>query len=158
MQDSFLEFDSSESWHNVNNYWYDNYDPNPEQIDKFRDVRMVWKIRILFTMQFSMLFTFSLKNKKDECQSVDQLKQDLGNDNLYDTLSNLKQNLRLNLDIQNFENQCHSVNKLLNKNGLILRVYELKDKFCYLIKQNSKWRPFWENYLDVSSKSSMDSI
>ena len=69
---------------------------------------------------------------------MDQLKEDLGNDNLYDTLSNLKQNLRLDLDIQIFENQCHSVNKLLNKNGLILRVYELKDKFCYLIKQNSK--------------------
>ena len=46
--------------------------------------------------------------------------------------------MRLDLDIQNFENQCHSVKELLNKNGLFLRVYELKENFCYLIKQNSE--------------------
>ena len=56
--------------------------------------------------------------------------------NLYYILSDLKENLRLDLDIQNLENQCHSVNELLNKNGLVLRVYKLKDKFRYLIKQN----------------------
>ena len=58
--------------------------------------------------------------------------------NLYDTLSNLNKNLRLDLGIQNFENQCHSVNELLNKNGQFLRVQELKDKFRYLIKRNSE--------------------
>ena len=78
---------------------------------------------------------YQLKNKRDVCQNDKQLKEDLGN--FYDTLSNLKQNLRLGLDIQNSENQCHSVNELLNKNGLFLRVYELKEKFRYLIKQNS---------------------
>ena len=58
--------------------------------------------------------------------------------NLYYILSDLKENLRLDLDIQNLENQCHSVNELFNKNGLVLRVYKLKDKFRYLIKQNSE--------------------
>ena len=46
--------------------------------------------------------------------------------------------IRLNLDIQNFENQRFSVNDLLIKYGLFLRIYELKDKFRYLIKQDSE--------------------
>ena len=37
-----------------------------------------------------------------------------------------------------FENGCFSVNDLLNKYGLFLQVYELKDNFCYFIKQD--WR------------------
>ena len=63
---------------------------------------------------------YQLKNKKEECQNEDQLKEDLGN--LYNILTNLKENLRLHLDTQNFENQCHSVNELLNKNGLFLNL------------------------------------
>ena len=46
--------------------------------------------------------------------------------------------LRLDLDILNFENQCFSVNDLLNKHGLFWRVYELRDKLRYLIKQDSE--------------------
>ena len=34
--------------------------------------------------------------------------------------------------------KCHSVNELENKNGLFLRVYELKNNFRYLIKQSSQ--------------------
>ena len=51
-------------------------------------------------------------------------------------LSATKEKLRLDLDIQNFENQCFSVNVLLNKYGLFLKVYKLKDKFCYSIQQD----------------------
>ena len=46
--------------------------------------------------------------------------------------------MRLDLSIQNFESQCHSVQEPLKKNGLFLRVYKLKEKFRYLIKQNSE--------------------
>ena len=42
------------------------------------------------------------------------------------------------MDTQSFENKCHSVKEQVNKNGLFLRVCKLKDKFRYLIKQNSK--------------------
>ena len=35
--------------------------------------------------------------------------------------------IRLDLDINNYENQCFSVNDLLNKHGLFLIIYELKD-------------------------------
>ena len=37
MQDFFLESDSREYQHEVDNYCNDNYDPDSEQIDKFRD-------------------------------------------------------------------------------------------------------------------------
>ena len=77
---------------------------------------------------------YHLKNKKGECQNEDQLKENLGN--LCITSLNLKENWRVDLDIQNFENQCYSVEKLSDKNRLFLRVYELKEKFRYLIKQN----------------------
>lgn len=64
-----------------------------------------------------------------------ELKKEIENDKLFDALFSVKKKLRLDLDIQNFGNQCFSVTALLNKNGLFLRVYELKEKFCYVIKQ-----------------------
>ena len=33
---------------------------------------------------------YQFKNKKSECQNENQLKEDLGNDNVYDTLSFIK--------------------------------------------------------------------
>ena len=50
----------------------------------------------------------------------------------------LKNQLRIDLDIKHFENQCFSLNDLLIKHGLFLRIYELKYKFRYLIKQDSE--------------------
>ena len=55
-----------------------------------------------------------------------------------DAILSRKDNLRLDLDIQNFENQCFPVTDLIIKYGLLLRIYELKDKFRYLIKQDSE--------------------
>ena len=34
--------------------------------------------------------------------------------------------MRLDLDILTFENQCHQINRILNKNNLFLRVFEPK--------------------------------
>ena len=129
IQDSFLELDSKGLQLNeVSNYFNDNYDPSPEQINEFRDSPKWIKafIRTLLfphglenqdSFYYAILYAFrnQLKNKKDLCQKEDRLKEDLGN--LYDTLSKLKENLRLDLDIQN-----------------VLRFYKLKDKFRYLIK------------------------
>ena len=77
------------------------------------------------------------------------MKSDFENDQLYDALLARKDNLRLDLDIQNFENQCFSVNDLLIKYGLFLRIYELKDTFRHFIfikqdseKENSDERSF----------------
>lgn len=44
----------------------------------------------------------------------------------------LKKFLKLNLDIFTFENQCHVVNQILNKNNLFLRIFEQKSKFRYI--------------------------
>ena len=87
-----------------------------------------------FILLFAIRYQF--KNKKDEC-SIDELKNDIENDQLYDVLFSTKDNLRLDLDIQNFENQCFSFD-LLIKHDLFLSIYELKDKFRYLIKQDSE--------------------
>ena len=83
------------------------------------------KIPIRFVMHFFTL----LDQSKNKCVRDDELKKDLENDELYDKLFTAKAKLRLNLDIQNFQRQCFSVNHLLNKHGLFLRVCELKDKF-----------------------------
>ena len=106
--------------------WIINYDPDSEQIDKFRDsAKRVEEFECTLLCphdlenQDSFYYTtpyaicYQLKNKKDECQNEDQLKEDIGN--IYYALSNSKENLRLDLDIKSFENQYHSVNELLNK-------------------------------------------
>ena len=76
-----------------------------------------------------------LQNAISECR-IGELQKDIENDQLYDALFCSKK--RLDLDIQYFENQCFSVNDLLIKHGLFLRIYELKDKYHYLIKQDSE--------------------
>ena len=86
---------------------------------------MVLKILIHFITRFFTYFDIMWKIKNNECVNEDELKKDLVNDELYDKLLVVKEKLRP--DIQNFENQCFSVNDLLN--DLFLGVYELKDKF-----------------------------
>ena len=49
----------------------------------------------------------------------------------------LKKIFYLDLDIQNFDNQCFIVNRILNNYNLFLRSYELKDKFQYLTVKNA---------------------
>ena len=83
-------------------------------------------------MLFFTLFNISRKKIKRKFVNDHELKKDLEEDQLYDALFVAKK--KLDLDIQNFENPCFSVNDLLNENGLFLRVYQLKDKFQYFTK------------------------
>ena len=77
-------------------------------------------------------FTEKVNNDKD-C-----LRQDVGHA-LFDDLLEIKSQLRLDgQDRLNFENQCFKINKILSRNNMFLRVFELKDKFHYIIKQNSE--------------------
>ena len=48
----------------------------------------------------------------------------------------IKDGLTLDFDILNFEQQCHQVNQILHKCNFFLKVYELKEKFQALVKQN----------------------
>ena len=84
-------------------------------------------------MLFFTLFNISRKKIKRKFVNDDELKKDLEEDQLYDAFFAAKK--KLDLDIQNFENPCFSVNDLLNENGLFLRgLYQLKDKFQYFTK------------------------
>ena len=67
----------------------------------------------------------------------EQLKKEIDNKDLFNLLSAIKETLELDLDIQNFDNQYFAVNSILNKHNLLLRVYELKDKFHGLNLRNS---------------------
>ena len=81
---------------------------------------------LLYAIRFKLI-------GKNDAVDDDQLKQDI---DFSDDLFKIKSLLRLDLDQLNFENQCFKVNTILSKNDMFLRVFELKDKFRYLIKQN----------------------
>ena len=150
MQDSFIDFDYSQE---ANNYCPNDYNPSEKIIVEFKDsakkvedfngTRLIPQgFEFIDSFYYVIPYTiqYQLKNKKTGCQNDNESQKYVDNDNLYDALSPAKEKLQINLDIQNFENQCFSVNNLLNKYGLFLRVYELKDKFCYLIKQDFEER------------------
>ena len=61
-------------------------------------------------MHFFKLLDICQKNLKNECVSGDKLKKDLEDDEINDKLFAAKEKLRLDLDVQNFENHCFSVN------------------------------------------------
>ena len=118
MQDSFLDLDESllptEEVGEASNYCHDNYNPNKDEIDEFRDsARRVGEFKhALFGPQglenpgyFHNAILYNLrykkKNSKETCVSDDQLKQDIENDKLFEDLSKAKDDLRIDLDIQN---------------------------------------------------------
>ena len=93
---------------------------------------------------YSILYAIRHKftKKVDFCEQEDTLKQDVGVD-LSSDLFKIKSSLRLDgEDSLNFENQCFTVNTILSRHNLFLRVFELKDKFHYLIKQNSEQKKY----------------
>ena len=72
--------------------------------------------------------------KVDFLQDEDSLKQDVGITLSHD-LFEIKSLLRLDgEDKLNFENQCFKINTILSRHNMFLRVFELKDKFHYLLK------------------------
>ena len=65
-------------------------------------------------------------NKSSEYDN-EILRKEIGNDDLYFSLLSIKECLEVDLYIQNFDNQSFVVNNVLNKHGLFLKVYELKE-------------------------------
>ena len=55
--------------------------------------------------------------KKNKCGNK-KLKLEIKNDELFDLLLRIKENLHLDLDIPNFDNQCFIVNCILNNHSL----------------------------------------
>ena len=57
---------------------------------------------------------------------------------MFDEIYLLKSVMKLDLDILHFKNQFFQINRILNKNNFFLRVFELKEKFRCLIKQDTE--------------------
>ena len=92
---------------------------------------------ILFFFFFTILYAtcFQLTEKTNACENEDELKNDINKDYLSE-LFLIKNKLKLDFDILNFEQQCHQLNQILNKCNFFLKVFELKEKFRSLVKQN----------------------
>ena len=90
---------------------------------------------VLFAVRYQLTGKFSCIDDDDDVD--EQIKVDIGAE-IFDEIYTLKIMMKLDLDILNFENQCLKVNQILNKNNLFLRVFELKEKFRCLIKQDSE--------------------
>ena len=73
----------------------------------------------------------------EPCANENELKEDIGAE-IFDEIYPLKNMMRFDLGILHFENQCFQINQLLNKNKFFFRVFELKEKFRCLIKQDAK--------------------
>ena len=91
----------------------------------------------LFFFFFAILYAirFQLTEKTNPCEDEDKLKNDINIVDLIE-LFLIKNKLKLDFDILNFEQQCHQVNQILNKYNLFLKVCELKQKFRLIVKQN----------------------
>ena len=74
------------------------------------------------------------KEDFDFSQDEERLREVLGR-NFSENLKLKKHSLLLGLSLSTFETQCHLVNDLLMEKNLLLRVYEFRKKFCYLIKK-----------------------
>ena len=169
IQDSFLDPNSGESLTaaeeaalEASNYCCDNYDPAHDETDEFRDsIRRVGEFKCtLFCPQgvenpdifyYAILYDlhYKKKNSKDTCDRCDQLKQDIENDKLFEASSKASQS-----KARSRYSEFRKSGQLLNENNLFLRVYELKDKFKYLIRQDAKKREFCESCLPVLLRSS----
>ena len=71
------------------------------------------------------------------CREKQKLADVIGQE-IFDKLESKKAFLQLDLSLVTFEMQCHMINDLLMSQNLLLRVYELRKKFRYLIKKVPK--------------------
>ena len=144
VQDSFSDFDYDQE---PNNYCNEDEFENLK-IDDFKDYKSKIEkfTKTLFNPQgfdnkdsffYSILFAirYHLTDKFDVADNDEQIKVDIGAE-IFGEIYTLKNMLKLDLDILNLENRCLKINQILNKNNLFLRVFELKQKFHCLIKQD----------------------
>ena len=144
--DFFSDFDYDQE---PNNYCNENEVCNLP-VDEFKDYKekIVLFIGTLInplglnnkdSFFYSNLYTvrYFLTQKIEPCTNEDELRPDITAE-IFGKIYPLKENMRLDLDILNFEKQCFQINHILNKNNFFLRVFELKEKFRVLIKQDAK--------------------
>ena len=169
VEDSFSDFDFEQEPNNycneneIHDLEVDNFKDYKSKIEKFTKTLVnpqglnnkdSFFYSILFAVRYQLTGKFSCNDDDDVDE---QIKVDIGAE-IFDEIYTLKNMMRLDLDILNFENQCLKINQILNKNNLFLRVFELKEKFRCLIKQDSEKKILSEISQLVSLKSLMDSI
>ena len=141
INDSLTDFDHNQE---ASNYVNDGENDDDEIINDFKDFKSkVEKFKkSLFCHQglknddsffYSILYAirYHLTKKTDAVVNDEEIKVDI-TEKIFDEFFPLKKFLKLNLDIFTFENQCHVVNQILNKNNLFLRIFEQKSKFRYI--------------------------
>ena len=149
VEDSFSGFDFDQQ---LDNYCNEN-EIRDLEIDNFKDYKSKTEnfVKALINPQglnnddsffYSILLTirYHLSRKVENCDDDDdddELKRDIAAE-IFDEIYPLKSMMKLNLDILHFENQCLKVNQILNKHNLFLHIFELKEKFRCLIKQDSE--------------------
>ena len=169
VEDSSSDFDFEQEPNNycneneIHDLEVDNFKDYKSQIEKFTKTLLNPqglnnKGSLFYSRLFAIRYQLTGNFNCDDDDDVDeQIKVDIGAE-IFDEIYTLKNMMRLDLDILNFENQCLKINQILNKNNLFLRVFELKEKFRCLIKQDSEKKILSEISQLVSLKSFMDLI
>ena len=142
-----LDLDSATA--DPENFVLDFLDEVSYEFDEFfgfeKCIRKVDEEFKIFERESKDSFYFSLLNaiyyhlleKKEDfdfSQDEERLREVLGR-NFSENLKLKKYSLQLDLSLSTFETQCHLFNDLLMEKNLLLRVYEFRKKFCYLIKK-----------------------
>ena len=150
IRDSFVDLDESQETNNFVNHEIDDNDYDDEnKIDNFKNFESKveeFKKSLIFphglknsdSLFYALLYRLRHHlNKKIDAVDDEQIKKDISSE-IFDEISPLKKFLELCLDIFHFENQCNVINRILNKHNLFLRIFELKEKFCYITKTSSQ--------------------
>ena len=118
----------------------DEFDNFENKIDKFIKTLYFPTVQNENSFLYAVLYairyhlTEELNEVSDEFFSSNAL-------DVFEKLYALKDNLKLDLKLSSFENQCFMINQILNQSSLFLRVYEQKKKFRYITntkKDNKK--------------------
>ena len=148
VDESFSDFDFEQEPNNycneneIHDLEIDNFKDYKSKIEKFTKTLLnrqglnnkdSFFHSILFAVRYQLTCKFSCND-----DDVDEhIKVDIGAE-IFDEFYPIKSMMKLDLDILNFESQCLKINQILNKNNLFLCVFELKEKFRCLIKQDSE--------------------
>ena len=145
VEESFSDFDYDQEPNNYcNENEIDNFKDYKSRIEKFTKTLLnpqclnnkdSFFYSILFAIRYRLTDKFDIIDDDDDVD--EQIQVDIGAE-IFEEIYTLKDVLKLDLDILNFENQCLKINQILNKYNLFLRVFELKQKFHCLIKQDSE--------------------
>ena len=143
--DSFSDFDFDQepkNYCNVNevcNLPVDEFKDNKQKIDLFIDTLINPQgSNNKDSFFYSILYTvrYFLTQKIEPCTNEDELRLNVTAE-IFDEIYPLKENVRLDLDILNFEKQCFQIKYILNISNFFLRIFELKEKIRCLIKQDA---------------------